>query len=105
MRAKRIAVSMIFAGVVAVAIGAPRPADAACRIWTATHNGTDLFYPKQGGAAGTAANKLLWQVEQFKKEKRLKRVRVGKISTKCGEWFVKYLIPHKQCVAKARVCY
>jgi hypothetical protein len=83
----------------------PNPAHAACKTWTATHNGTDLFYPNQGGAAGTAANKLMWQVENFKKEKGLKRVRVGKIKTKCGDWFMKYLLPHKHCVAKARVCY
>lgn len=79
--------------------------EAACRTWTATHNGTNLFYPNDGGAAGTAANKLIWQVQQWQKEKGIKGVRIGKIRTKCGDWFIKYLLPHQHCVAKASVCY
>jgi hypothetical protein len=83
----------------------PGTAEARCKVWTATHNGTDLFYPNEGGAAGTAANKLIWQVEQWKKEKGIKRVRIGKIRTSCGDWFMKYFLPHKHCIAKANVCY
>ncbi len=105
MRTHSLSVSIAAAGIGAALMMAPAPAEARCKTWTATHNGTDLFYAGEGGAAGTAANKLLWQVEQFKKEKGLRRVRVGKIRTQCGDWFIKYLLPHKHCVAKARVCY
>lgn len=96
---------LLAAGAIVCVVMQPDPAAARCKTWTATHNGTNLFYPNEGGAAGTAANKLLWQVENFKREKRLKRIRVGKIRTQCGEWFMKYLLPHKHCIAKAQVCY
>lgn len=104
MQALRLA-ALAAAGAIFTAALATDPARAACRQWTATHNGTDLFYPEEGGAAGTAANKLIWEVEQWKKEKGIRKVRIGRISTKCGDWFMKYLLPHKHCVAKARVCY
>ena len=103
MRSMKLASLFLIAG---LSVGfSSESAEARCKVWTATHNGTDLFYPNDGGAAGTAANKLLWQVEQWKKEKGIKRVRVGKIRTKCGDWFIKYMLPHKHCVAKANVCY
>jgi hypothetical protein len=103
MRSVRIAACIVALGLAAGLN--PGTAEARCKTWTATHNGTDLFYPNEGGAAGTAANKLVWEVEQWQKEKGIKRVRIGKIKTSCGEWFMKYLLPHKHCIAKASVCY
>ncbi len=105
MRRVGLAACVLLTGIAVSVAVAPGTAQAKCRTWTTTHNGTDLFYPNEGGAAGTAANKLLWQVEQWQKEKGIKRVRVGKIRTKCGDWFTKYLLPHKHCTAKASVCY
>lgn len=81
----------------------PEHAAARCKTFQASHNGTDMFY--KDGAAGTAKDKLYWQVEQWRKEKGIKRVRYGKVRTKCGDWFMKYMLMHKKCVAKARVCY
>ena len=74
-----------------------------CHTFKASHNGTDMFNP-DGGAAATARNKLLYAVESWKQEKGIKRVRIGKIRTKCGEWYVMYLLPHRTCTARARVC-
>ena len=62
-----------------------------------------MFYAS--GSSGTAANKLLYQVEQWKQTKGIEKVRVGKIATTCGDWFMKYMLPHKHCKARARVCY
>ena len=104
MRCLYVAACLSLAAAITVGLN-PSPSEAACRTWTATHNGTNLFYPNDGGPAGTAANKLMWQVEQWRKEKGIKRVKIGKIRTQCGEWFMKYLLPHKHCVAKANVCY
>lgn len=81
----------------------PASAHGRCMMLEASHNGTDMFY--EDGAAGTAKNKLLAHVDQMKREKGVKRVRVGRIRTRCGDWFMKYMLPHKTCVAKARVCY
>lgn len=105
MRIWQIAAFVFVFSFAASALLLPHPAEARCKEWTASHNGTDLFYPNDGGAAGTAANKLVWQVEQWKKENGIENVRIGKIRTSCGDWFTKYLLPHKHCVAKARVCY
>lgn len=105
MRSTRLAACALLTTIAVSLVIMPGTAQAKCRTWTATHNGTNLIYPNEGGAAGTAANKLLWQVEQWKKEKGIKRVRIGKIRTKCGEYFMKYLLPHQHCIAKARVCY
>lgn len=80
-----------------------QPGHARCTMLEASHNGTDMFY--DDGAAGTAENKLLAHVDRLKREKGVKRVRVGRIRTRCGDWFMKYMLPHKTCVAKARVCY
>jgi hypothetical protein len=61
-----------------------------------------MFNPE--GAVGTARDKLLFGIEEWKRENGVKRVRIGKIRTKCGEWYMKYLLPHKTCTARARVC-
>lgn len=105
MQSNRLAAGFVLTTLAVSLAVMPTTAQAKCRTWTATHNGTNLIYPNQGGAAGTAANKLVWQVEQWKKEKGIKRVRIGKIRTKCGEYFIKYLLPHQHCIAKASVCY
>lgn len=105
MRIRPVAAFALLFCFAAAAAFLPQPAEARCKQWTASHNGTDLFYPEDGGAAGTAANKLVWQVEQWKKDEGIENVRIGKISTSCGDWFMKYFLPHKRCVAKARVCY
>lgn len=68
-----------------------------------THNGTDFFY--SDGAEGTAAYKVRLSVEEWQKKTGVKKVKIGKIKTTCGDWFIKYGLPHKHCVAKARVCY
>lgn len=81
----------------------PEQASARCYTFKASHNGTDMFNP-EGGAAGTARNKLLYSIEAWKQEKGKKRVRIGRIRTKCGDWYIKYLLPHKTCTARARVC-
>ena len=81
----------------------PAPAEAKCRWFKATHNGTDLFYAD--GAAGTAEFKLMSSIDLWKSARRIKRVRIRKSKTRCGDWFIKYALPHKHCVAKARVCF
>lgn len=96
--------NVLLAGViVAAACLAPGAAEARCRTVTQTHNGTDLFY--HDGAAGTAIHKIHLAVEDFKRKTGIKKVRISKIRTSCGDWFMKYGLPHKHCVAKARVCY
>ena len=74
-----------------------------CYTFKASHNGTDMFNP-DGGAAATAKNKLLYSIEAWRQEKRIKRVRIGKVRTKCGEWYTMYLLPHHTCTARVRVC-
>ncbi len=103
MRAFRIAVSVVVVGALVTVVMKPEPAQARCRTFQASHNGTDMFNPT--GAVGAATNKLAWQVERWQSAKGIKRVRFGKVRTKCGKWFMKYGLPHKHCVAKARVCY
>lgn len=83
--------------------GTPEPAEARCKTFEASHNGTDMFYDT--GTEGTVKNKLLWYVEQWQKENNVKRVRIGKIRVSCGGWFIKYMLPHRNCKAKSRVCY
>jgi len=78
-------------------------AHARCKTFEASHNGTDMFYDT--GTEGTVKNKLLWYVEQWQNENNIKRVRVGRIRVSCGDWFVKYMLPHRNCKAKSRVCY
>ena len=74
-----------------------------CYTFKAHHNGTDMFNPN-GGAVETAKNKLLDSIEAWRQEKRIKRVRIGKIRTGCGEWYIMYALPHHTCTARARVC-
>lgn len=91
-------------GIVAAALILPATtADARCRTVTQTHNGTDLFY--HDGAAGTAVHKIHIAVDEFKKKTGIKKVRISNVRTSCGDWFMKYGLPHKHCVAKATVCY
>jgi len=80
-----------------------KPAYAVCKTMVGTHNGTDMFH--ETGAVGAALNKLMAKVEYVKQETGSKRVRMGRVRTKCGPWFTKYMLPHRHCVAKARVCY
>jgi len=103
MRKTRTLAATFLAGLVAAAVVAPYAAQARCRIVTQSHNGTDLFY--SDGAAGTAAYKIRLAVENFKKKTGIKHVKIGKITTKCGDWYMKYGLPHKTCTARARVCY
>ena len=84
-------------------ITTPDKAHAACRTMVGSHNGTNMFH--ETGALGAAINKLLAKVDQLKIEKAPRRVRMGRVRTKCGPWFEKYLLPHQNCIAKARVCY
>jgi len=91
------------AGVLLVSVAMPEPAHARCVTVTQSHNGTDFFY--SDGAEGTAAYKVRLSVEEWQKKTGVKKVRIGKIKTTCGDWFIKYGLPHKTCVAKARVCY
>lgn len=81
----------------------PATSHAACRTMEASHNGTDMFH--ESGATGAAVNKLLIKVDQLKVQKGAARVRMGRVRTKCGPWFTKYFLPHRHCVARARVCY
>lgn len=101
----KVAVASVASGVFAFGLLAldVKHAQARCYWFKASHNGTDMFNP-DGGAAGTARNKLMYSIEAWKTEKRKKRVRIGRVSTKCGDWYIKYLLPHKTCTARARVC-
>ncbi|GBE43340.1 hypothetical protein BMS3Bbin10_01416 [bacterium BMS3Bbin10] len=103
MRKTWILSAIFCAGFIAFTTLLPERAEARCKTFKASHNGTDLFY--ETGTEGTAKNKLLWYIEQWQKEKGIKRVRIGKVRIKCGGWFIKYMLPHRNCVAKARVCY
>lgn len=93
--------ALLAAGFVMVA---PDSAEAhgRCHTFKASHNGTDMFNPD--GAAGTAKNKLLFAIEAWRQQKRIKRVRIGRVRIKCGEWYVMYALPHHTCTARARVC-
>lgn len=102
VRAVHLRLSVVTVGLFGSAFAGIESAEARCRMWQATHNGTDMFY--ETGAEGTAAHKLKWQVETWRQETLRKNVRIGKIKTQCSDWFIKYGLPHKHCVAKARVC-
>lgn len=86
------------------ALTPPQAAYARCKTVTTSHNGTELFNGP-GGAAFVATNKLMAYADDLKRTRRAKRVRVGKVKTWCGDWFMKYLLPHKNCKARAQVCY
>ena len=105
MPVNRLAATITMTALLVLAPGVQDNADARCRVWHATHNGSGLFYPRSGGSAGTAANKLVWQVEQWRKKAGFEGVRIGKVTTGCGDAFVKYFLRHKHCWARARVCY
>lgn len=96
--------SLLIATVV-LSIAWSAPGEARCRVWQATHNGSGLFYPRSGGSAGTAIDKLHWQVDQWRKRAGLEGVNIGKAATWCYKSRMKYLLPHRHCVARARVCY
>lgn len=83
--------------------GASVPVQAKCVTVTQTHNGADFFY--SDGAAGTAEYKVQLSVQEWQKKTGVKKIKISKISTKCGDWFIKFGLPHKHCIAKARVCY
>jgi hypothetical protein len=99
MRSGAFAASILALALVAGA-GA---AHARCQTVTTSHNGTDLFNGP-GGAAYVATLKLMDYAEELRVARRAKRVRVGKVRTWCGDWFTKYLLPHRNCKARARVC-
>jgi hypothetical protein len=99
----RYAVKILIAGMIVSVVLFPEPAQAKCVNVTQTHNGTDFFY--SDGAEGTAAYKVRLSVEEWQKKTGVKKVKIGKIKTTCGDWFIKYGLPHKHCIAKARVCY
>jgi hypothetical protein len=99
----RYAVKTLIAGMIVSVVLFPEPAQAKCVNVTQTHNGTDFFY--SDGAEGTAAYKVRLSVEEWQKKTGVKKVKIGKIKTTCGDWFIKYGLPHKHCIAKARVCY
>jgi len=95
--------AVLLAGFLMFSMALPDRAQALCKTFKASHNGTDMFYDT--GTEGTVKNKLLSYVDQWQNEKGIKRVRVGRVRIKCGDWFVKYLLPHRNCKARARVCY
>ena len=92
----------LMAGVFVISATEPAEAHGGCYTFKASHNGTDMFNPD--GAVGTATNKLLFSIEAWRQEKRIKRARIGKVRTKCGEWYIMYALPHHTCTARARVC-
>lgn len=103
MRAVYVVVCVVIAmGFVGILTPDKAHAHGACRTMEASHNGTDMFH--ESGAIGAAINKLLAKVDQLKIEKAPRRVHMGPVRTKCGPWFEKYLLPHRKCVARARVC-
>ena len=83
-------------------VTAPDGAEARCATFKGSHNGTDMFHPE--GAIGPAKAKLFASIEAWKRQRGIKRVRIGRVRTKCGEWYIKYLLPHHTCVATARAC-
>jgi len=102
MRAVCVALCVVIASVFLV-MTLPDKAHAACKTMVGSHNGTNMFH--ETGALGAAINDLLVKVDHLKIEKNLKKVRMGRVRTKCGPWFEKYLLPHRHCEAKASVCY
>ncbi len=102
MRRVQVALSIFFA-IGFVFMSTPAKVEAACKTMQASHNGTDMFH--ETGAEGAAINQLLAKVDQLKIEKAPRKVRMGRVRAKCGPWFQKYLLPHRHCVAKARVCF
>lgn len=102
MRAVYVALCVVITGSFLV-MAQPDKAHAACKTMVGSHNGTNMFH--ETGALGAAINDLLVKVDQLKIKVAPKKVRMGQVRTKCGPWFEKYLLPHRHCEAKARVCY
>ena len=94
--------AVAFASACIVAI--TTPAQARCYTFQESHNGTDLFN-WDGGAKMAAKKKLMHSIEMWKQKRRIKRVRIGRVSTRCAPWNMDYILPHHRCYAKARVCY
>jgi len=90
-------------GVAATVMVDAKPAEAGCRWFKATHNGTDFFY--SDGAAGTAEFKVKSMIDSWTAQRGIRRKKIYMAKTKCGDWFIKYALPHKHCIAKAKVCY
>ena len=103
MQIPRKAIWTFLFAILVIPFMASVPAQAKCVTVTQTHNGTDFFY--SDGAAGTAEYKIELAVKEWQKKTGVKKVKIGKIKTSCGDWFIKYALPHKHCIAKARVCY
>lgn len=103
MRAVRIAISVAALGVTVSLVMYPEPAQARRYTFSQSHNGTDLFNPV-GGAKTAATKKLMYSIELWQKEKGIRKVRIGKVRTSCGEWNVEFLLPHHRSKATARVC-
>lgn len=89
-------------GSLLLALAEPVTAQAKCRNFEASHNGTDMFHPT--GAKGAAVNKLMQKVEAWQKTNGIGKIRMTRVRTKCGDWFMKYGLRHKHCVARARAC-
>ena len=104
MRAVRILRSVLVATAFGAVVMNVSPAVPRCYTFQESHNGTDMFNP-DGGAKTAATIKLNSSIELWQQKKRIKKVRIGRVRTKCGEWYIKYLMPHHTCTARARVCY
>ena len=101
---RKCAAGAIFAVVLAAGIGAlPELVQAKCKNFEGYHNGTNVIH--ETGAQGAAINHLLSQIAIWKREKGISKVRMGKMKTRCGKPFTKYLLTHSRCTAKARICY
>ncbi len=103
MRTVRIAACGLMVGVVASVAMAPDTAHAGCRTFTAGYNGTNMMGPS--GAAESATFRVMDQIEDWKRRKRIGHVRLGKVRTRCGRWFIKYFLPHTHCKATVRACW
>ncbi len=104
MRINCVLVSVMVAALFGVLTMKSSPAAARCHSFQESHNGTDLFN-MDGGAKTAATRKLLYSIEGWQQQKGIKKVRIGKVATRCEPWDVKYVLPHHRCYARARVCY
>ena len=103
MRCKSmVAVAIVMGMMMGVGV-MPGSAHAKCKNFEGYHNGTNMFH--ETGSQGAAINHLLSQIELWKRDTGIQKVRMGKVKTHCGKPFIKYLLTHVRCTAKARVCY
>ena len=103
MRSVGMVVSAVALCAGAVVIMTSEPALARCYTFQESHNGTDLFNP--GGGAKTAATiKLMESIEQWRRKKGYKKLRMSKVKLRCDPWTMTYILPHHRCYARARVC-